>query len=120
MLSGLRITRPGGGAQAPNPPAAGAAPARNLAWLQLYHILDRWSRGWARHPLGSNDRTIDDSGADVRRRRHPDVAGVARNHAEAVRAADRGPLDLPADAATGERAGPVRPPDRDHQPGFPL
>ena len=56
----------------------------------------------------------------VRRRRHAPVAGVARKNAEAVRAADRHVVDLPAGARPCHLRGPVRPADDHHQFRVPL
>src|SRR5437588_6446613 len=54
------------------------------------------------------------TGPDVRRRGNAALAGFARKPAEAVRAAGRGPLNVPADAATRRRPD-VRVSARDHQ-----
>ena len=61
-----------------------------------------------------------DTGDHVRRSGHAVVAGVAREHAQTVRAAGRGALDVSTSARPHPRRDDIRPADRHHQFGFPL
>src|SRR5437588_12597424 len=54
------------------------------------------------------------SSPDVRRRGNAPLAGFARDHAKAVRAADRGAINVPADPGTRRRPD-VRASNRHHQ-----
>src|SRR5215210_2497951 len=61
-----------------------------------------------------------DAGANVRGCGHATLASFPRKHAETIRAAARAIVHFQSHAAADLSAGYVRPPDRDHAPGFPL
>src|SRR6266702_1391961 len=66
------------------------------------------------------DGSFNRTSVDVRWRRNTALADLARDHAQAICAPDRGQIDIPSDNRTHIGFKNFCPPDRHHQRGIPL